>query len=568
MEKSKLNPTTAERELLTEELSKLFPTPQWLINVTVEELKNYSPEDDFEPEEKVRIVKVHSKSKYRWIEIAAAACMLFAVIGLALALWNTRSNRDVAILESIKLKRQLDDEQKKTEENITALQKLKISVASVHDRATLAEATTAALETQIASLESKNALISGEIQKALAAQEDSETLGFVAFNRDQKVRMGKVKVDVQNITWPVSLVWDTGVEKHSKEVMRNGSTFELPSGDVTINVRPHKTHAFWQGFQVVLNGDYKGTSFGGLRMKLSRGDTLRIILEQPLPPWNATMVRINGQWVLITNESPLQDRSILDYFKNPAADAKVNCLEWYWSELGTKKTAQEMAKWIASTVNAPEYEFYAWNRDYQFSVVTPMDGDRPIEEVRKASQEELQSEIESALKSMENRIQPNGRSAGSLLTRAQIARQVKSLEDPLAFDPEKNFGVDRDEIVVLRLYIDAESGRWQTLEKLGETVLHSASNFNEESAYNAACALTVASNKIAESDLSKDGRQLRVDKFRSEAISILAKFLKSKSLVKQAMMDTDLDSLRDNKEFRELLEKLSRDEINPEEDIL
>lgn len=158
---------------------------------------------------------------------------------------------------------------------------------------------------------------------------------------------GTVHVTVENVTFPCILKWKVGDETRTIAVPAEGLRAELPSGEARITCDPEHTHSWFQPFGIVHEGTYLGSTVGASLLKVKSGDSVRIHLDQPYPPWNATMVRVRGEWIIVTLDRPSAQLDVQKFREGrwEGEEALPNTPLFY-ADVGSEGLARELARYF------------------------------------------------------------------------------------------------------------------------------------------------------------------------------------------------------------------------------
>lgn len=168
-----------------------------------------------------------------------------------------------------------------------------------------------------------------------------------------------VRVEVLNDYFPARLKWKANDQaEQTTDLPRSDSTLQLPVGKVRLVCDSSISLAWYQSFGLVhhkngkvTNRDYLGTSLGPVVLELKAGDVLRLRMEQPFTPWNATMIRVGttGEWAIVTLERAWANYDVEPFQKGKwgGSEAFPNTA-LFWAKEGSKGLATELAQQFVS----------------------------------------------------------------------------------------------------------------------------------------------------------------------------------------------------------------------------
>jgi hypothetical protein len=163
--------------------------------------------------------------------------------------------------------------------------------------------------------------------------------------------IGNVQVTVQNDFLPAKLSWQVGIAKEEVTYIPVGTDQELvlPAGHaVSIICNPRHTSHWIQPYGIVIQrkgqefARYLGSAVGKTALTLEDGDRIRIIMDPPSPPWNATMFRVDGHLVLLTLHRPNPEHNVPEY-RSGQLNKFPNAM-MAWSKVGSAGLARELAQ--------------------------------------------------------------------------------------------------------------------------------------------------------------------------------------------------------------------------------
>ena len=231
----------------------------------------------------------------------------------------------------------------------------------------------------------------------------------------------KAQVRVKNVTFPVRGRWIAGEEQGDFDAT---NAFEVPAGEVRLMIVPNHPAALNSGFAGHFSQPYRLVGVrarSSMRLsndsfRLNAGDKLTIHLVQPVPPWNAVMLRVRKEWVLVTIERP-DPQHDLDKFKSGKWDRKEefpNAM-LFWARDGDKAMAKELAKaFVANRENLSATGCVRGLRHTSIMVLSGTNG--PL---AKISEEELTTELTEAFELLRRQTLPSGQSIERLITVAK-----------------------------------------------------------------------------------------------------------------------------------------------------
>jgi hypothetical protein len=222
--------------------------------------------------------------------------------------------------------------------------------------------------------------------------------------------VGQANVTVRNVLFPCELKWKVGEQEGTENIDSAGKRFVIPNGKVRITIEPSRPRAYLQTFFLVHNQRDLGSALGTVILDLQAGDQLGIHLDQVSPPWNAVMVPIKGEWVMVTIVKPWANRDVDAFLQgrygNP--EDKLPNTMLFWRQLGSEGMARKLAEHFVEERKQPSSSGDYRNKLHAAMMVRLTDG-KPAGALRKATVEDLIPPLTEAFELLKKQRPPRGR---------------------------------------------------------------------------------------------------------------------------------------------------------------
>jgi hypothetical protein len=222
--------------------------------------------------------------------------------------------------------------------------------------------------------------------------------------------VGQATVTVRNVLFPCELKWKVGEQEGTENIDSAGKQFVIPNGKVRITIEPSRPRAYLQTFFLVHNQRELGSALGTVILDLQAGDQLGIHLDQVSPPWNAVMVPIKGEWVMVTIVKPWANRDVDAFLQgrygNP--EDKLPNTMLFWRQLGSEGMARKLAEHFVEARKQPSASGDYRNKLHAAMMVPLTDG-KPAGALRTATVEDLIPPLTEAFELLKKQRPPQGR---------------------------------------------------------------------------------------------------------------------------------------------------------------
>lgn len=222
----------------------------------------------------------------------------------------------------------------------------------------------------------------------------------------------QVSVSLTSSTFPIRGKWVVGEKSGSFDAQ---APFKVPAGDVTFMVGQDHSAVFnlgfaghfTQPFELFVEGRGRTPAFlTKCKIGLKPDEKVIMRLGQPLPPWNAVMIRIKRTWVLVTLERPSPEHD-LNKLKAGEWDRKEELPNTmlFWARDGNSEMATELAQAYVKDRN----NFQRGLRHTSIMVKGPLD----------ITENDLAKELTEAFALLRTQATPNGQTVEQLITEAK-----------------------------------------------------------------------------------------------------------------------------------------------------
>lgn len=169
---------------------------------------------------------------------------------------------------------------------------------------------------------------------------------------------GKVTVVARNVQFPCRIRWTVGNSEELRYLPAGETALEFPAGiPATVFCEPVHAAGWLQVVTVAVVRDGKlampaGSVLGKIPLTLMDGDTVVLHFDQPIPPWNAMIVPVRGEWILVTLERPWAeyetDKWLRKEWKGPE---ELPNTALFWAREGTAMLSKELAAFFIAHRN-------------------------------------------------------------------------------------------------------------------------------------------------------------------------------------------------------------------------
>lgn len=240
-----------------------------------------------------------------------------------------------------------------------------------------------------------------------------------------------VKITVKNVRFPIVLRWKSGDEESIKHLPSGDSELTLPThGMTTIFCEPLHGRHWYQIAGIGLPTDepdgfaYQGSTLGKITASLASHDRVLVHLGEPAPAWNATLVPVQGDWMLVTLDRPWGDFEVDRWINNRPPDSEeLPNTATFWARDGSEGLAAELADYFVANRDKPTGRWGRFRGRKHTNVVVPAKMDEVLEPFRSISRDELAKQLVTAFELIRKKRPPVGRSIEEEITEGR-----KSLE--------------------------------------------------------------------------------------------------------------------------------------------
>jgi len=178
-----------------------------------------------------------------------------------------------------------------------------------------------------------------------------QSLAYVGTILPAAVQPGEVEVTVRNDYLPCRIVLKSDADSKVRDVVapRGDSKVTIPAGKVRVSCEPMFGGAWFQPFGVVDRRGYLGTSLGPVLLTVNAGEPLHVRMDQPFPPWNATMLRVKGEWVIVTLERPWAELQVKEFRAGTfGGTEELPNTALFWARDKSGGMAEELARFFVA----------------------------------------------------------------------------------------------------------------------------------------------------------------------------------------------------------------------------
>jgi len=243
----------------------------------------------------------------------------------------------------------------------------------------------------------------------------------------QPKQKGTARLQVRNTTFPCKISWKTADNEKTFVAASIGDmpTWEVPADDrVEIVCTPLHTSGWYQLYGIVHANRYYGSTLGKFVISVEDGDNVILQLQQPIPPWNAVMIRIDSHWVLVTLEAPWAQFKV-ENLTDPAQEDLPNTA-LCWAKVGSDGLARELAAYFVAERNKTHWGRF-WGK-MQTSMIVPASEDEVAPSFQRITEEELATHLFDAFELLRKQRPPAGPSIQDEINAAE--RILNSLSKP------------------------------------------------------------------------------------------------------------------------------------------
>jgi hypothetical protein len=289
---------------------------------------------------------------------------------------------------------------------------LGIAAYYFHSQAARAQESRSRLEVVNGQLRNQNELLKPDKAIVDAALPTDGQLHSVVFDPRDKPRAssqsGDVTVTVQSVTFPCYLTWTVGNQSREVVIPVGGAEVAMPAGSVQINVRARHEHAWFQACGLVRNETYLGSSLGPIVLTTNVGERFHLNLDQPFPPWNATMVRIRGVWAILTLEKPWANAGVDDLKagKWRGTETLPNTA-LFWAQDESAGLARELASFFVANRESKGW-YGKFRGSMHTSLIVPADADAVAPSLRTITADELVPALTEGFEYLRRQRPPQG----------------------------------------------------------------------------------------------------------------------------------------------------------------
>ena len=362
------------------------------------------------------------KARFAWrVAIVASAAVLSLVFSLAVNLTQYVTHRTANRHSISELERLTKTNRDQRDTSEAKRQRLLSALAEGDQQAEGLRRSVDRLSNDKEQLENALAYL-----ERTAAEEEQEIFVSAVFPIDlspsARETTGTVDVLVQNVTFACKITWQVGETKEIVTVASGTTKLKMPAGrPVTIFCEPCFTKNWLQPVGVGLEREgeeeqFFGSTIGKMVQPLWDGDRVTLHFEQPTPPWNGVMMRVRGEWVLVTLERPWADYE-LDKFTD-ATQSKLPNTALSWAREGTEGLARELAKTFVDHRDHGSH----WGKlrgNWDTSLTVPASETEVIEPFREITEDELVGHLVPAFELLKKQQPPLGPSIAEELEAAR-----------------------------------------------------------------------------------------------------------------------------------------------------
>jgi hypothetical protein len=229
---------------------------------------------------------------------------------------------------------------------------------------------------------------------------------------------GTVSVSMRNVTFPCRIRWQVGDVEKVVEVSTGDSNIVLPAGSVTVFCEPIFTPYWYQpvGLYLVRDGQQQrlGSTLAKMVISLRDGDRVLLYFAQPSPPWNAVMLRVQDQWILVTLERPWANYQIEKL--TDRNQKKLPNTALCWAREGTEALARELAENFVQ--HRGDKHWGKFRGDMDTSVIVPSTETQVAQPFREMSREEMARHLIRAFELLKGQRDPDGLSIAEQIEKA------------------------------------------------------------------------------------------------------------------------------------------------------
>jgi hypothetical protein len=236
-------------------------------------------------------------------------------------------------------------------------------------------------------------------------------ISFVKDTRDNDgISLGEVAVTFRGATFPCRFFWESNEKKGTANIRVGDDRTSISTGTVRLSCESFHGNFWYQPYSVVHNQKYLGVSLGTTMLTVKPGDSLHIQMEQPFAPWNATFVRIKGEWALVTLERPWANYEWEKYRAGQfGGNEKYPNTPMIWAEAGSTGLAKDLAAYFVNN-RAKGGLFGRFRNRMHVSLIVPFVDGKVSSTFQKITQDELDEALLKAFELLRKQRPPIGQS--------------------------------------------------------------------------------------------------------------------------------------------------------------